>query len=95
MFEFAIVLLIKQMPEWKFVAKQKAIREKKARKFRNHKITNVKKNSENLDLKMTENEQEIEMMRSRFPSTHKIDIAALFAFSILYLLFNGVYWFYV
>ena len=76
-------------------AAQKTIREKKARKFRNHKINNVKKNSENMEMKMIEYEQEIEVMRSRFPSTHKIDIAALFAFSILYLLFNGVYWFYV
>ena len=83
------------MPEWKFAAKQKAIREKRARKFRNHKITNEQKSSENMELKMIENEQEIEIMRSRFPSPHKIDIAALFAFSILYLLFNGVYWFYV
>ena len=102
MIEFAVVLLLKQTPEWKYAAKQKAMKRKEASKARNEKfrakinnISNPNKTSENMEMKTFEDGQEVEMSRDYFPSTHKIDIAALFLFSILYLLFNCVYWIYV
>ena len=102
MIEFAIVLLLKQAPEWKYAAKQKAMRRKAAHKARNEKfrakinnISNPNKNFEKMEIKTCEDEQEMEMVRTCFSSTHKIDIVALFSFSILYLLFNCVYWIYV
>ena len=102
MIEFAIVLLLKQAPEWKYAAKQKAMRRKVASKARSEmfraKINNISypnKNFEKMETKTCEDEQEMEMFSSCFNSTHKIDIVALFSFSILYLLFNCVYWIYV
>ena len=102
MIEFAIVLLLKQAPEWKHAAKQKAMRRKAASKARNeifrakiNNISNPNKNFEKIESKTNEDEQEMEMFSTCFNSTHKIDIAALFSFSILYILFNCVYWIYV
>ena len=102
MIEFAIVLILEQAPEWKNAAKQKAMRRKVASKARNEmfraKINNISypnKNFEKMETKTCEDEQEMEMSSSCFNSTHKIDIVALFSFSILYLLFNCVYWIYV
>ena len=91
MFEFAIVLVFKQIPEWKASAKVEDLRAKKQRELKNRhelKPANVLCDDEELLFSMCQK-------KSNFPATHKIDITALFVFSVLYLLFNLTYWFYV
>ena len=102
MFEFAVVLLLKQLPEWRTAAKIRAMRRKKANNSRNDKfrakinsMNEVLENPENMRRKIRDNEFEMEAINSHFPSTHKIDVAALFSFYVFYVLFNCVYWIYV
>ena len=107
MFEFAIVLLFKQIPEWKALENVDGMKTKKQRGLKNRQISNEAKSSnessfcsENMTSskwndKQDENVLLMSQKTSKYPDTHKIDIAALFAFSLLYLLFNLTYWLYV
>ena len=99
MFEFAVVLLLKQIPEWKMISKMRDKRRRKQRATSDNTYAKTKKDGHRnpLGLKLDQDAIEILMVDNdqTTSSTHKIDIAALAIFSVLYILFNITYWIYV
>jgi hypothetical protein len=98
MFEFAVVLLLQQIPEWKAATKINYMREKNKRL--NKEKRKIKNPDNSCDQKIIasdgwNDDQDKNDTRVGKNATHKIDVAALFTFSILYLLFNLTYWLYV
>ena len=100
MFEFAVVLFLQQIPEWKATAKVNYMR-KKNKRLNKEKCKTKIKNSDNFcDQKIIasggwKDDQDETVSRMDKIATHKIDIAALLTFSVLYILFNLTYWLYV
>ena len=99
MFEFAVVLLLKQIPEWKMISKMRDKRRRKQRATSDNTYAKTKKDGHRnpLGLKLDQDAFEILMVDNdqTTSSTHKIDISALAVFSVLYILFNITYWIYV
>ena len=99
MFEFAVVLLLKQIPEWKMISKMRGKRRRKQRATSDNTYAKTKKDGHRnpLGLKLDQDAFEILMVDNdqTTSSTHKIDISALAVFSVLYILFNITYWIYV
>ena len=99
MFEFAVVLLLKQIPEWKMISKMRDKRRRKQRATSDNTYAKTKKDGHRnpLGLKLDQDAFEILMVDNdqTTSSTHKIDISALAVFSVLYILFNIIYWIYV
>ena len=99
MFEFAVVLLLKQIPEWKMISKMRDKRRRKQRATSDNNYAKTKKYGHRnpLGLKLDQDAFEIMMVDNdqTTSSTHKIDISALAVFSVLYILFNITYWIYV
>ena len=99
MFEFAVVLLLKQIPEWKMISKMRDKRRRKQRATSDNTYAKTKKDGHRnpLGLKLDQDAFEIMMVDNdqTTSSTHKIDISALAVFSVLYILFNITYWIYV
>ena len=96
MFEFAVVLLLKQIPEWKMISKMRDKRRRKQRATSDNTYAKIKKDGLK-GLKLDQDAFEIMMVDNdqTTSSTHKIDISALAVFSVLYILFNITYWTYV
>ena len=100
MFEFAVVLLLQQIPEWKAMAKINYMRKKNKRLNNEKRKTEIKNRDNKCDRKeiapgVWNDDQDENVPRVNKFATHKIDVAALFTFSILYILFNLTYWLYV
>ena len=99
MFEFAVVLLLKQIPEWKMISKMRDKRRRKQRATSDNTYAKTKKDGHRnpLGLKLDQDAFEILMVDNdqTTSSTHKIDISALAVFTVLYILFNITYWIYV
>ena len=99
MFEFAVVLLLKQIPEWKMISKMRDKRRRKQRATSDNTYAKTNKDGHRnpLGLKLDQDAFEILMVDNdqTTSSTHKIDISALAVFSVLYILFNITYWIYV
>ena len=99
MFEFAIVLLFKQIPGWKAISKIENTKLAKQRKLKfnpqakpENEDSLYNGNSSKWNDRQDEGFVDISKQMSNFPATHKIDITALFLFSVIYLLFNLTYW---
>ena len=101
MFEFAVVLLLQQIPEWKAATKISYItkRNKRLNKEKRSKIKSKCPDGSG-DRKVMapggwNEDQGEDVAKVNRIATHKIDVAALFTFSILYTMFNLTYWLYV
>ena len=106
MFEFAVVLLLKQIPQWKATSKMKIIKRRNQR-FSKDKLAGNTKNEYSLgnptmDTAIGKKEKTANVLLDQGQKsvdctmdTHKIDIAAIVVFSVLYFLFNCTYWLYV
>ena len=99
MFEFAVVLLLQQVPEWKAARKVNYIRQKQKRLNKENFKAKLKQNEDVSNQKgissdMWQDGKGENLANANKVDTHKIDISALITFSILYILFNLTYWFY-
>ena len=99
MFEFAVVLLLKQIPEWKMISKMRDKRRRKQRATSDNTYAKTKKDGHRNPLGLKLDQDAFEILRvdndQTTSSTHKIDISALAVFSVLYIVFNITYWTYV